>query len=77
MAKFPYRLSAVVEAEDGAFVAHCTEVGVASQGETRDEALANLREAVTLWLKHAEPSELKRLARHAHEPLFTTISVSA
>lgn len=30
------------------FVAQCAEVDVASQGETEDEALANLREAVEL-----------------------------
>jgi predicted RNase H-like HicB family nuclease len=34
------------------FVAQCLEVDVASQGETEEEALANLQEAVEL---HFEP----------------------
>ena len=34
------------------FVAQCREVDVASQGETEEEALANLREALEL---HFEP----------------------
>ncbi len=35
------------------FVAQCLELDVASQGETEQEALANLREALQL---HFEPS---------------------
>jgi predicted RNase H-like HicB family nuclease len=38
----------LVEAEDGGWSAIDTETGVASQGETRSEALANLDEAVAL-----------------------------
>lgn len=36
------------------FVAQCLEVDVASQGETQEEALANLREALQL---HFEPPQ--------------------
>lgn len=45
------RLSAVIRAEGGAFTAWCPELDVASQGSTHDEALANLREAVELYLE--------------------------
>ncbi|MEN3336137.1 MAG: hypothetical protein V7641_5502 [Blastocatellia bacterium] len=38
--------------EDDLFVAQCLEVDVASQGESPDEATANLREALEL---HFEP----------------------
>ncbi|MFC7058405.1 type II toxin-antitoxin system HicB family antitoxin [Halovenus salina] len=38
----------LVEEEDGRWSAIDEEVGVASQGETRSEALANLDEAVAL-----------------------------
>jgi predicted RNase H-like HicB family nuclease len=41
-------LSAVVWQEDKWFVAQCLEVDVASQGETEEEALNNLRDALTL-----------------------------
>jgi len=34
--------------EDDWFVAQCLDVDIASQGETREEALANLREALQL-----------------------------
>ena len=40
--------TASVWQEDGWMVAQCLEVDVASQGETENEALANLREALKL-----------------------------
>ncbi|HYO63900.1 MAG TPA: type II toxin-antitoxin system HicB family antitoxin [Pyrinomonadaceae bacterium] len=45
-------LTASVWREGDWFVAQCLEVVVASQGETEDDALANLREALEL---HFEP----------------------
>ncbi len=41
-------LNAVVWQEDQWFVAQCLEVDVASQGETEEKALENLREALTI-----------------------------
>ncbi len=38
--------------EDGWWIAQCIEVDVASQGQSEDEALANLKEALEL---HFEP----------------------
>ena len=46
------RFSASVWREGDWYVAQCLEVDVASQGETEEEALANLREALEL---HFEP----------------------
>ena len=46
------KLTASVVQEDTWFIAQCLEVDVASQGETVDEALANLGEALEL---HFEP----------------------
>jgi len=37
--------SAVLHKEEDMFVAECPEVGTASQGETIEEAIANLKEA--------------------------------
>ena len=45
-------LTASVTKEGNWYVAQCLEVDVASQGETVDDALANLREALEL---HFEP----------------------
>lgn len=44
-------LTALVHEEDGLFVATCQEVGTTSQGATREEAIANLREATQLYLE--------------------------
>jgi len=33
------------------FVAHCTILGIASQGETMDEAIKNIKEAINLYLE--------------------------
>ena len=46
--------------EDGVFVAECPALsGCVSQGKTRDEALANIRDAIQGYLhsleKHGEP----------------------
>lgn len=49
--------------EDGVFVAECpTLPGCISQGKTRDEALANIKDAIAGYLaslkKHDEPAPL-------------------
>ena len=45
-------LSAVItEAEEGGYVALNPETGTTTQGETFDEAVANLREATELYLE--------------------------
>ncbi len=46
------QLTAVLtHAEEGGYVALNPETGTASQGETIDEALANLKEATELYLE--------------------------
>ena len=47
--------AATVREEDGWYVAQAVEVDVASQGETPDEALANLREAIELYFEPPAP----------------------
>jgi predicted RNase H-like HicB family nuclease len=63
------QLTAVITpAEEGGFVALNPETGTTSQGETIEEAVANLKEATTLYL------ELSPL-RQGGAPLVTTFSV--
>jgi predicted RNase H-like HicB family nuclease len=50
--------AATVWREGKWWVSQCLEVGVASQGETEEEALANLKEALEL---HLEPPHATRL----------------
>ncbi len=58
-------LSAVIQREDDMFVATCPELDVVSQGDTTDEAYANLQEAVELLLEDISKEQLeRRLSTH-------------
>jgi predicted RNase H-like HicB family nuclease len=47
------------DVEDGGFVAEVPSLpGCVSQGETRQEALANAREAIDLWIESAQSLKL-------------------
>lgn len=63
-------LTAIVHKEDNLYVAQCPEVGTASQGETIEEAVANLQEATELYL---EEFPLQQTFR----PIMTTFEVTA
>jgi predicted RNase H-like HicB family nuclease len=45
------RFTAFITREEKWYVAHCLELGVVSQGKSIEEAQANLREAVELYLE--------------------------
>jgi len=49
-----YHLTAVVWEEEGQYVSHCPELGVASCGSDATGALKALREAVELYLENAK-----------------------
>ena len=53
-----YHVSIIIEQEGDWYVAFCPELDVASQGKTVEEARINLKEALELYLKHADPSEI-------------------
>jgi predicted RNase H-like HicB family nuclease len=53
-------MTAVIEREDDGFVAFSPELDIASQGQTIEEARANLIEALTLFFETASPSEIWR-----------------
>jgi predicted RNase H-like HicB family nuclease len=46
-----------IQQEDNWYVAKCLENNVASQGKTMDEAIDNLREALTLYFEDEAPPE--------------------
>ena len=48
----------VISESEGAYVAECLEIGVATQGESLDETLRNLREAVGLFMDREDPAAL-------------------
>lgn len=43
--------TAIIHKEDDIYVAQCPEVGTVSQGESIEEAIANLKEATELYLE--------------------------
>jgi len=45
------QFSSVINKENGIYVALCPELDIASQGESVEEALYNLKEAITLYLE--------------------------
>ena len=50
----------VVKEDDG-FVSHCLDYDIASQGDTSQEALDNIKEAVSLFLEVASPQEVREV----------------
>lgn len=53
--------SASICKEDKWYIARCIEVDVASQGKTKDEALANLREALELHFEEPRANILPEI----------------
>jgi predicted RNase H-like HicB family nuclease len=51
------KFTAVLRREEDQYVAFTPDLDIASQGATPEEALANLREAVGLFLECAPPQE--------------------
>ena len=49
------KFTVVVQKEDDWYVAKCIENGVASQGRTIEDSIANLREAIELYYEDSEP----------------------
>jgi predicted RNase H-like HicB family nuclease len=52
------RFTAMLYRENDGYVALCTELDIASQGDSVEDASTNLREAVELFLESAEPAEI-------------------
>jgi predicted RNase H-like HicB family nuclease len=59
--------TAISEREGDLYVALCPELDVASQGPSVEEATANLKEAVELFLEFADPREI---AEREHGAIF-------
>jgi predicted RNase H-like HicB family nuclease len=64
------KLQASIVREGSGFVAQCLEVDVASQGETSEEALRNLKEALELYFEGEAPQVI-------HPALVRTVELSA
>jgi len=60
------KYTAILEREGAGYVALCPELDVVSQGDTIEEAKANLQEAVEMFLETASPEEIKERYHPAH-----------
>jgi predicted RNase H-like HicB family nuclease len=65
------RLTAAVTHEEPWYVARCLEVEVTSQGETVEQALENLREALELYF------EDQPLPEHLETPIIAPVDIPA
>lgn len=70
MADRTITLTASLTPEEGGYVARCMELGVTSEGDTLEEALEMLREAVELYLED-EP-----VPDHLVHPVLTSFDVT-
>lgn len=64
-----HQFTAFIEREGDGFVSLCPELDIASQGDTVEEAKANLAEAVELFLETASASEVES---RLHAEVFVT-----
>ena len=67
-------LTAIIQADDGGFVALCPELDICSEGATVEKARANLREALELFFESASPDEISR--RLSNEVYVTQLEVA-
>lgn len=64
-----FQFTAVIEKEGDGYISLCPELDIASQGNTVEEASANLKEAVQLFLETASTTEI---SQRVHEEVFVT-----
>ncbi|MDQ3062604.1 MAG: type II toxin-antitoxin system HicB family antitoxin [Acidobacteriota bacterium] len=69
------KFTAVIERENDGYVSFCPELDIASQGDTVEEAKANLTEAIELFLETADETEIK--SRFRTEIFITQLEVAA
>ena len=66
----------VVAFRDGnSYSSWCPDLDVASQGDTIEEALANLKEAIELHLECLSKDELKEILKRQGTRLFATLEI--
>ena len=65
-----HTIKAVVRRGENAYVAECLEIPVVTQGQTLDEVISNLQEAVAL---HLEGEDLTELGLAPHPSLLVTL----
>ena len=55
------KYNVIIQKEDDWYVAKCLDNNVASQGKTIEQAMANLKEALELYMQNEEPEKPKEI----------------
>ena len=66
-------LQAIITEEDGGFVALNPDTNVASQGNSLNEALSNLKEALELYFEETNPN--KDIIMPQNSTFLTTVTI--
>ena len=70
-----YKVNVVIEKDEYGYYAFCPELeGCQTQGDTIEEVLANIREAIELYLETLSEDEIKQLL--SKEILTTSMEVN-
>jgi predicted RNase H-like HicB family nuclease len=70
-----YKVNIVIEKDDFGFYAYCPELeGCQSQGDTLEEVMSNIKEAIELYIETLDPTETKKLL--SKEILTTSMEVT-
>jgi predicted RNase H-like HicB family nuclease len=68
-----YTIQAVIyPGDESGYVAECQNLAVVTQGQTLDETVQNLREAIQL---HLEGEDLAEMGLVSHPPLLVTMEM--
>ncbi len=62
-----------IQKEDNFFVARCPELNVTSQGKTLEDAQANIKEAIELYI---ESFGIENIPQEISQPFWTTVDVA-
>ena len=69
------KFSVIIERDSAGYYAYCPDLpGCQSQGDSMEEAVSNIREAIALYLETLSPKELAELT--SKEIFSTTVEVS-
>ena len=72
-----YRLSAVIESDEHGYFAYCPELpGCFSQGESYEEALTNVQEAIALYIETLDPEERQAISSKHISTTSVEVSVA-
>lgn len=69
------KFSVIIERDAAGYYAYCPDLpGCQSQGDSMEDAVANIKEAISLYLETLSPEELSNLV--SKEIFSTTVEVS-